>query len=184
MQIAQTYGPARTIGASIIVSIAVLSALAGCAATPPSGPTLVQTKSAAQLLMREAVGRVPAYMVAAEETIADQSEGCDAEDAAGLMRAWRSTATVPLRDNASVDPAAIVTELIASFGEQGWKATGPTDAETVELANGSSPAVLRFTTAPLESGSGGSLIVEALGVCVLTEGAESDEVVSLENRAG
>lgn len=167
---------------TLVVSASALLALTGCAGETRSGPTLVTTKSSTQLLMNEAVTRVPGYMVSGDKAYEDLSEACDVDgNDDGAVRLWRSSATVQLVDNASVRSEAIIKELVAGFSDQGW-VSHPADAGAVELTHGSSPSTLRFAPTPLETGSGGTLLIEARGACVTTDGPDSDEVKTLENR--
>jgi hypothetical protein len=167
---------------AVLVSASALLSLTACAGETRTGPTLVTTKSSTQLLMNEAVTRVPGYMVSGDKSYEDLSEACDVDDNDdGAIRLWRSSATVNLVDNASVRSDTIIKELVAGFGEQGWVAH-PADEGAVELTHGSSTSTLRFAPTPLESGSGGTLRIEARGACVTTDGPDSDEVKTLENR--
>lgn len=170
--------------ATLALGLAACAALtlAGCAQSSTSGPSLVTTKSSTQLLMNEAVSRVPGYMVQGEKTFSDVSEACKTRNnEEGLIRLWRSSATIELQNNASVKSATIIADIAAGFAEQGWKAND-FDGGTVELTKDSSPSTIRFTPKPLQSGLGGKLIVEARGACVTTDGPDSDEVKTLENR--
>ncbi len=173
-------GRSAVVGFTLSAIVVTSLTLAGCADSVSTGTTLLTTKSSTQLLMAEAASRVPAYMVVGEPSYDDLSEACgkEGENVEGLIRLWRSSATFSLKDNASIDPDTIIAEIVASFVDEGWVTTS--SGGSTELTKSSVPTTLRFTATPLETGTGGTLVVAARGACVPTDGPDSDEVVDLE----
>ena len=158
-------------------------ALAGCAdSTTGDAMTLTSTKSPAQALRNEIAGRLPSGVVDGVEE-ADHSESCDAK---GLVRSWRSTATVSIAPLSAGHLEAVTYDLVASFVDQGWEA-GTRDASSklfeYRLTSNTSPADIRITgDLGGENKSGASVLIVVNGPCVVTEGPDSAEVKKLENR--
>ncbi|MGV8884544.1 MAG: hypothetical protein ACOH1T_03005 [Microbacteriaceae bacterium] len=175
---------ARRVAFSLTAGAILALALAGCADSVSSGPTLVSTKSSTQLLAGEAVSRVSAFITSGGKTYEDLSEACadTAKDPDGLQRLWRSSATVTLKKGVTLTSDAILDNLAESFSEQGWVSQNRSKGEALQLSNGKSQSTLRFKAEALEDGTGGTLLIEARGACVTTGGADSDEVMKLENR--
>jgi hypothetical protein len=171
--------------AMALTGAAVLSlALAGCSDTVKEGPTLVSTKSSTQLLAGEAVTRLSAFLNSSGKTYEDLSEGCgdEADDPDGLQRLWRSSATVTLKKGVTLTSEAVIDTLAKTFIDQGWVNQNNSKKDSLQLSNGKSQSTLRFTALPAEDGAPGSLLIEARGACVATDGPDSDEVMSLEGR--
>lgn len=157
-------------------------ALAGCGGSNASETvTLAETKSPAQALRNEIAGRIPTGVVdGVEET--DLSESCNAK---GLVRSWRSTATVSIAPLSAGRLEAITDDLVASFVDQGWEAsTRDASSKLFEhrLTSDTSSADIRITgDLGNEDRSDASVLIVVNGPCVVTEGPDSDEVKKLEN---
>lgn len=165
-----------------VLAVAASFALAGCAG--PSADetlTLAATKSPAQALRNEIAGRVPSGVVdGIEET--DLSESCDAK---GLVRSWRSTATISIAPLSAGRLEAITDDLVASFADQGWKAStrdGSSKLFEHRLTSDTSSSDIRIIgDLGNEDRLDASVLIEVNGPCVVTEGPDSDEVKNLEN---
>lgn len=169
-------------GVAILAALAVAAgALSGCAAQPvaPAGDypdlSLAKTKSPTQLLRNTAIGRVSRVLVNNLDTQTDTSLPClpEGDDPKGLVRQWQSTADIALEEWKWANAAEISAELVATFVEEGW-VEATTDG-TVELTKDGSLATL--TVRP--STTDGVIAVTVTGPCVVTEGADSDEVAAL-----
>jgi len=172
------------IAATLTAAMTLALVLAGCADTAPAGPTLVTTKSSTQLLAGEAVSRLSAFLNSSGKTYEDLSEACgdEAADPEGLQRLWRSSATVTLKKGVTLTSEDVIDTLATTFVNDGWVNQNTSKTDSLQLSNGKSKSTLRFTALPAVEGSTGSLLIEARGACVTTDGPDSDEVMKLENR--
>lgn len=164
----------------LVVSIALL--LGGCSAAPSGATsidlselTLVQTKSPVQLLRNDALDRVEERFVSETRYTQDSSVSCftDDDNPDGLVRQWISSGEVELAEGADRD---YVTErLVQSFTGDGWddaQAGGPT-----LLSSPRSVASIEISS--VDSSANGIVQVTVTGPCVVTAGADSEEVTSL-----
>jgi len=174
--------------AAAAVAAAISLAVVACSSGPAAPSSLVETKSPTQLLRNEAANRL---MAGTDEEVAEQADysaACksESEDPDGLYRSWRSTllATVPSDSAIGVDQ--FVGALATSFAEDGWvlkESRGENSADKVStMTKTGSVAVLKFTSTE-DTGDGATILIESSGPCVLTGGADSDEVTGLENQA-
>lgn len=162
----------------VVAVLAVALLLAGCSEAP-GALTLVETKSPVQLLRNDAWYRLPEVMVKGDTETTDRSEACDDE---GALRLWRSS-TIALVTNSQAPRVVLAgDDLAASFVAQGWEATRSEEGAAVltVLTRSSSVAVIEIEAVEKTPASGASIRITASGPCVLTAGAESDEVRSLE----
>jgi hypothetical protein len=175
---------------AVALTLVIIATLAGCAAPGGAGAgsatldvvdsTLVETKSAVQLLRNEAASRVPDIVVNELVETADVSSACQPAsiDPGELARAWRSTATLTMTNSQAARVDAVMTELVTSFTDQGWVAE-PEDAATRLTRTESLATVLVEGTAKTTTDHA-TIAITVTGPCVLTEGPESDEVLNLE----
>ena len=171
------------------VSVAALAAilgLSGCAAAG-GGSTgeLARTKSPTQLVRNEAAQRL---MTGTDESIAEQrdySAACkdEADDPKGLYRSWRSTLLAVVPEDSAVGVDQFVGALATSFSEDGWvfkEDNSEANAKVTTLTRSDSIVTVTLTSTE-ETGQGGSVLIEAAGPCVLTDGPNSAEVTDLES---
>lgn len=162
----------------LVFCVLAVVALAGCASTASgtdSELSLALTKSPVQLLRNEAASRVSDVAGASVRDTDDFSVSCRSadDDPSGLIRQWQSTATIELADDA-IDTAR---DLAASFTDEDWTSRSITDDAASFRVLLTKPS----TTASIHIESDASTIeIWTNGPCVDTEGAESDEVTSLE----
>jgi len=156
----------------------VALALAGCSSAP-TALTLVETKSPVQLLRNEAWYRLPEVMVKEDTETTDLSEACDDD---GAMRHWRSS-TIALVTNSQAPRVVLAgDDLAASFVEQGWEAARSEEGPAVltVLTKQASVAVIEIEAVEKTEAHRASIRITASGPCVMTAGADSDEVRTLE----
>jgi hypothetical protein len=172
--------------AACLTAFAAIIGLSGCAAGA-SGSTgeLARTKSPTQLVRNEAAQRL---MTGTDETVAEQrdySEACKskADDPTGLYRSWRSTLLAVVPEDSAVGVDQFVGELATSFSEDGWvfkEDNSEANAKVTTLTRSDSIVTVTLTSTE-ETGQGGSVLIEASGPCVLTDGPNSAEVRDLES---
>ena len=161
----------------VAVLLAAL-ALAGCSSAP-GALTLVETKATVQLLRTDAWYRLPEVMIKSDNETTDTSMACDD---GGVMRSWRSS-TVALVTNSQAPRVVTAGDnLAASFVEQGWEAARSEEDAAVltVLTRSSSVAVIEIEAVEKTEAHRASIRITASGPCVVTAGADSDEVRNLE----
>ena len=162
----------------------VIFGLAGCApaaAVPPGDYpdlTLAESKSPAQLLRNVASGRVSRVLVNNVDAQTDRSVACRTadEDPTGIVRRWESTADIALQEWKARNAGSIADDLVAAFAKDGWASAGST-LDGATLTKPATASVLSVLADP----SAGVIHVVVTGPCVLTNGAQSDEVTALES---
>ena len=83
-------------------------------------------------------------------------------------------------DNASVRPAAIVDEIVASFVDQDWVAEEGESSLITKLSKDSIASTISLSRTPMDTG--GTITIAADGPCVMTDGAEDPAVKKLDGR--
>jgi hypothetical protein len=160
---------------------AVLAAallLAGCSSAPHA-LTLVDTKSPVQLLRNEAWYRLPDVMIKSDSETTDASEACDGD---GARRLWRSSTVALVTNSQAPRVVHAGDELAASFVEQGWESVRSEEGRSVvtELSRSTSVATIEIEAVEKSQAAGASIRISVSGPCVVTAGADSDEVRDLE----
>lgn len=184
----------------LAAACALAVVVAGCTEEQPEASrypdlTLRESKTSAQLLRNEVASRIPAEVVEAVGEAVDESVAClsEKEDADGTIRSWQSTATVALHDAAASGVDGIIDGVAESFTGQGWKLAsleGSAVIHTRYLSKDTTAAIdlsaisddedaMYVPSAELETAS---VVIVVHGPCVVTEGADSEEVMSLESR--
>ena len=197
MDVAKKYSRAIVSALALVLAIGSLTACGEAApsADIPAGDypdlTLAESKSPAQLLRNTAVSRIPAEVILNAGTDTDGSEACltEAEDPKGYIRRWKSSVDVNLRLPEAPNTQAIVDGVLASFTDEGWMSQAITGSKadnqahllTNETAGSASVsgAQLRIEAIVASDGASSFVRVEAIGPCVVTDGANSAEVTEL-----
>ena len=176
-----------------------LTTLSGCATGAagniPEGQypdlSLADSKTPAQLLRNTAVGRIPEDVVLNVGTDLDGSLACltAEEDPDGIIRKWSSSIDVNIKQSQAINTETIVADVVATFADAGWmsQATAGTkaDGHATLLTNGTATAdgvdSVRVRIEPVISGDKATAFIhiEAIGPCVVTDGASSKEVLDL-----
>jgi hypothetical protein len=183
-------GGRKTIGGMLAAAF-VLVTLAGCASAggtespqAASQVTLAQSKSYAQLLRNEASSRLPEIVLKGAQST-DVSVACDG-DPDGLERSWNSSMSILITNSTAPRIHTVADDLAASFVAQGWTSTldaSSTDTRILtELTSEASLAAIEIEAALKAEGQEPSIRITATGVCALTGGPESDEVLKLEQQ--
>ena len=177
----------------VVVAIPLL--LGGCAqgSAPSDELTLLETKLPAQLLRNDVASQFDPSVVDSIGEAVDQSIAClpEKEDPDGLQRSWQSIVTILLVNDSAKDVDVIIDDVAGVLTEQGWKLAslgGSPVIHTRYLSNESSSTIelsaistdedaLYVASAELENAS---IVVDVHGPCVVTDGAGSEEVTSLE----
>jgi hypothetical protein len=178
---------------SMVATTAVVLSLGACAAegdAQTSGAvrqvTLAQSKSYAQLLRNEASSRLPEIVLKQVAESTDVSIACD-DDPAGLLRSWTSTMKILVTNSTAPRVQQVADDLAATFVDQGWKADiGEESTDTLvvtRLHSATSLADMAITATSKATDQVPSIQVTATGVCALTAGPQSDEVMLLEQEA-
>jgi hypothetical protein len=172
------------VGLLVVVVGALLS---GCASlgAPSSqlapGPSLADSKAAAQLVRNDAATHLPEVMVKQVVDLSDASFECDetAGDSAGLMRSWHSGASLLITNSQAARIDIVSQRLVQAYVDNGWTATVDSDGTTM-LSKEGKPDI---SIDPVEKGQGPQPLIriETTGPCVATDGAGSAEVRELEN---
>jgi len=158
---------------ALAVPILLVLALSACSTGDTGELRLVDTKSSVQLLRNEAWLRLPAVMVKGDEETNDESVSCDDS---GASRSWRASTTALINNSFAARVDSVATELVDSFVEQGWSASGST------LTKKGSLATIEVATTEKTADNRASITITTTGPCVPTDGEDSDEVRVLEGR--
>ena len=130
------------------LAIAAAFALSGCSLLPGSDTdlTLAETKSPVQLLRNSAASRISETAISDVLETTDQSVACRTpdKDPVGLLRQWRSTIQLELKN--SSDPDVVSDELTASFVDQGWVEGYYINKAIIELTKGGSETVIHLSS--------------------------------------
>ena len=175
----------KVVGATAILALACT--LSACAGQDTAGASLVETKSPVQFLRNEAASRLIDGTDDSVEKQEDFSAACkpESEDPKELYRSWRSTLLASVPPDSAVGVDQFVGALATSFAEDGWvlkeSHDGDSSAKVSTMTKSGSVANLKFTSTE-DTGSGASMLIEASGPCVLTDGPDSDEVLALEKK--
>ncbi len=166
------------------VLIAAAFLLAGCSSSAEStGTTLAETKSPVQLLRNELADRIDDAVVSELLIANDKSTACRTPEAdpEGLQRSWESTARVELVEGS--DPKDVIEDLVGSFVEQGWERGTYGTASIIELTRPGNGSEIHISSKKPneETGAPGEIQIGVGGPCVMTAGADSDEVRALES---
>ena len=194
----------RTFISAIIAMGFVAVSLSACAADPASNLpgtypelTIAESKSPVQLLRNDAAGRIPTAVIDTVEDANDVSVAClgENEDPEGLVRSWNSGAVVTIVSGSQWRVDAIVDNLVASFVDQGWTARslgGSANVKSQLLSSDKSMAEITVSAkipdedqtsiSTEESVEVVTVEVNVVGPCVITDGADSDEVKKVEGR--
>lgn len=169
-----------TIGTTAIVAALLLT---GCSDSAPTGVTLADTKSNAQLQRNTISGKISPDITASITRVTDASESCNGDETR-KMRLWRSTALTELTPEAAGEITRIVQSISGAYVSEGWTSTSeaPTkDTTVVTLVNPGSLAVIELTAVTNEDGigMGANLFVNIAGPCVMTDGPGSAELAAL-----
>lgn len=172
---------------ALVIAIAVMTTLAGCASDDGGSISLADTKAPTQLMRNDAAGRVPAESVLTVGDKGDGSEGCALDDDPdGLMRKWHSSLVLEIDSASAADVDRLSSDLSASFVIEGWDEflSEGTDSSTRTLKKNGSRSQLRITTTDDADGDGlgASIAIDVFGQCVKTAGPTSDEVIKLGTR--
>ncbi len=160
-----------------VAALGIALALSACS-SPETAQTLASTKSPAQLLRNEIADRIPASAIEGGLTVGDSSEACDQQ---GTVRSWRSDAVLAVVPDQAPRLRVIAETLVQSFVDQGWTAsTRDASSKLVEfrLTSSSSPSEVHITA---DASDRRTITIVVNGPCVTTDGADSDEVTSLED---
>lgn len=190
--------PTKPIAGVLALALSI-AALTGCSPTtsvtvPPGDYpdiTLAESKSPVQLLRNEAVSRIPAEVVLNAPANIDGSQAClsSSEDPEGVIRRWTSSIDVNLLLTEAPNTQAIVDAVLATFTDDGWmsqaitgsKASNQAHLLTNETADSTSLSLaqLRIEAIVAIDGASSFIRVQAIGPCVVTDGARSAEVTEL-----
>jgi hypothetical protein len=183
-----------------LACVIALGTLSGCgeAATNENVPageypdlSLADSKAPAQLLRNTAVTRIPEAVVLNVGTDTDGSIAClsEEDDPEGAIRRWDSSADVNLKLSEATNAPTIVADLIKTFTDEGWMSQAirgsKADNQAFLLTNGTSSAASVSTSqVRIEAVITGDKVsayvhIDSLGPCVVTDGADSDEVTDL-----
>ena len=168
---------------------ATVIVLAACASLAPSAGiegatdslTLAQSKSPVQLMRNEAASRLPSIVLRDVADTTDTSIACSTADAdpEGRARSWTSGLMVHVNNSRAASVPIVIRDLTDSFLEQDWQVSEETESG-VTLTNAGSAVIIEFASVPRGEGEAASISITTTGPCVLTDGAESDEVKDLE----
>jgi hypothetical protein len=183
--------------AAFAVATLTFATLTACASQPGGGAdastdaslTLAQTKSPVQLLRNEAADRIDEFIVETVNETEDLSAPCKTAEAdpLGLERSWTSSVEVSIKAGSAWRADIVADELVASFEAQGWVASrGAPSAVTytgLKSENSTATIGLSVTHEDAATGTPAKLQITTKGPCVMTGGAESDEVTKLAEKS-
>ena len=180
---------------ALVLAVALIATLAGCSSD--QGKSLADSKSPAQFLRTEAINRLPGHLFEQPDSTSDVSVPCKKakDDPNELYREWKSTAEIQLYKEAAKKVDRVVDNLVETFLKQGWsdRSLGGAGVEHSRFIwSDKSLALLRVTgkyegvdplAVSVNDDAIATLTIETRGPCVLTGGADSEEVKKLEGRA-
>lgn len=172
------------IGAVVLVASFTLTGCAsGTEAGVPVGDypevSLAESKSSVQLVRNAAADRIPAIVLEPIDETRDESEAClsASVDPQGYIRAWHSTILATSVSGSAWRVDAVASNLVESYTDDGWTAT--VDGDSTLLSNDA--GTVKVVVGPMPtSDTEAQISVDSRGPCVVTDGAGSDEVTSLE----
>lgn len=166
----------------MLIPLLLVAILSGCTSTDDGALRLVDTKSPVQLLRNEAWFRLPDVMVKGDSETTDQSQSCDES---GVERSWLSRTTALINNSFAPRTAGVAQELVDSFSEQGWDTATTTESGVTEytLEKAGSIAVISVVATEKTADARASISISITGPCVVTGGADSEEVRMLEGRS-
>lgn len=181
-------GGAMRLGTVSAAAIAASILLTGCGSNLFAGDvlTLAETKPMAQLQRNAAASRLESKDIERLSEQQDYSAPCKTaeEDPDGLYRSWRSILLIAVPSDSAVGVDQITGALAASFAGDGWimRTEDIGDDQIVSLHRSDSEVNLTFTSTEDGDGDGygASVLIEAEGPCVRTDGPTSDEVTKLK----
>ncbi|MGV8970295.1 MAG: hypothetical protein ACOH1J_07595 [Microbacteriaceae bacterium] len=170
---------------AIYVLAGVLMAIAGCSTYVSSEDTLSSTKPPTQLIRNTVADLVPFESVDARETATDTSVSCSA-DANDSERSWLSSIRLIMTPEYAAKSEEVGAVVIDELRNLGWDGEESSDNKsfTWRLSKGELDISLVVTAIgdPDGNGKGASILIESTGPCVMTDGVDSTEVVTLENQ--
>jgi len=162
---------ARNAALSAVAAMALVS-LPSCAGAPLEQVRLVDTKSSVQLLRNSAADHLPIDAVQSTANVMDRSEACNSGDP---WRLWKASITLNLVP--STPARDLYEQLVSSYEDDGWESASVGNKASTLSKKGSLAKIdLVVHEDPLTP----ILDIAVSGACVLTDGADSDEVRSLE----
>ena len=102
------------------------------------------------------------------------------------IRSWSSSTSILITNSTAARIQTVADDLAATFVDQGWTVSpdaSSTDTQIVtELTSEASLAAIEIAAALKAEGQEPSIRITATGVCAMTGGPESDEVLKLEQQ--
>ena len=177
---------------SVIIAAFVVSSLAACGSTTTPSTvsdgkvrtdlSLVQTKSPVQLLRNDVAGKVPKIAIEGVAELEDTSVACGgADDTAGVARSWLSTATFLVTNSRAATIDNVIAKIAADFENRDW--VKEAEGNATVLTSGLSPATITLEAIHKDDAEQPAIRISTSGPCVETDGADSDEVTTLEGDA-
>jgi hypothetical protein len=173
---------ATSVGCTI-VALSIAFTAAACSAPSDSTQTLAETKSPTQLLRNQGASYFD-DITEGDPVTSDKSQGCRTaeEDPDGLVRRWVSSIDLTLDATVTESIDDVPNRLLDPFGEKDWIVAYEA-AREIGLTSQKTASTIQITpeAGPDGTMAGGHVLIVALGPCVDTDGAESDEVKQLES---
>jgi hypothetical protein len=155
-----------------LVAVATFVSLTSCGAAPVERTRLVDTKSSVQLLRNSAADQLPIDTIYSIANVVDRSEECNSGDP---WRQWRASITFNLLP--STPARDLYDQTITRYENDGWNSASAGETESTLSKNDS---LARIDLVVHEDPLVPTLEIAVLGECVITDGANSDEVRNLE----
>jgi hypothetical protein len=155
-----------------VVAVLAIVGLTSCAKSQHATARLVDTKSSVQLLRNSAADYLPIDAIQSTANVVDRSEACNSGDP---WRLWKASITLNLIP--STPARDLYEQLVSSYEEDGW--------ESASVGNKASTLSKKDSLAQIdlvvhEDSVAPTLDIAVSGECVITDGADSDEVMNLE----
>jgi hypothetical protein len=168
---------------AVSVSSFMLIALAGCA-TEHAAISLASTKPNVQLLRNDLANRIATPLVDGVADPVDTSIACEStsDDPTGRERAWQSGMVVVFKPEVQRDVHITVDVLVAAFRGNGWTVETTENPDVVTLTRGQPVTTVTISSASADQAAAmpARIGVTVVGPCVMTGGADSEEVTLLE----
>ena len=169
----------------MVASLCVALTSSGCASALKPSPSLAETKSPTQLLRNNAASYF-SDISDAGPVVVDHSDAClsSNDDPDGLVRRWVSSVDLTLVATVTESLDELPNRVLDPYLANDWIVAYEA-AREIGLTNQKFESMLKITPSGGVDGTGAGshIVIIALGPCVDTGGAESDEVKQLESFA-
>lgn len=167
----------------LAIVIAVALTVSACSGADGGTGALAETKSPTQLL-RNTAAAFYSDIAEADPEVIDRSDACHSpdDDPKGLVRRWYSSVDLVMLPTVTATIDEVPELLLDPLQADGWVVAYEA-AREIGLTSQKLDSSIQITpqAGPDGTMAAGHVLIVALGPCVETDGADSDEVTKLES---